>query len=73
MGDIGESQITELVELAGRMVEAGPFYNGIDDDFCAVCGAYFLMAEDHKADCAYVLLRRMLRPDLEPEPLDQPG
>jgi hypothetical protein len=48
-----------------RLLKAGPFYTGIDDDFCAVCHAYFLIGEKHRDDCAYVLLCRQLgvKPD----------
>lgn len=52
----------ELEDLARVIANAGPFYAGIDDDFCAVChGHRFDTPEiDHKPDCAYVALCRLL-------------
>ena len=64
-GDSGEAamdaerladEYEKLRALTQRLIDAGPFYSGIDDDFCAACHAYFLLDHDHKPDCAYVLL-----------------
>jgi len=52
--------VERLAAAAQKVVEAGPFYDGVDDGFCAVCGAYFTTGEDHKPDCAYVALREAL-------------
>jgi len=60
MTDLGQPATSELEALARKIAEAGPFYDGIDDGFCAVCDAYFTIGEWHKSDCAYVALCRLL-------------
>lgn len=59
--DAAMQRVEQLEQLVRKFLAEGPFYAGIDDDFCAVCSSYLLLAGDvHEPDCAYVALRREL-------------